>query len=65
MAAQEPDWLNRQIVEHATDAIIVADREGIIQLWNPAAGAVFGYPAAEAAGRSLDLIIPGHLRARH
>jgi PAS domain S-box-containing protein len=41
----------------------VADREGIIQLWNAAAGAVFGY--AEAAGRSLDLIIPGHLRARH
>ena len=63
MAAQEPDWLNRQIVEHAPDAIIVADREGIIQLWNAAAGAVFGY--AEAAGRSLDLIIPGHLRARH
>jgi PAS domain S-box-containing protein len=43
MAAQEPDWLNRQILEHAPDDIIVADREGIIQVWNAGAGAVFAY----------------------
>ena len=44
----------------------MADREGIIRLWNSlAAGAVFGYPAAEAAGQSLDLIIPEQFRAWH
>lgn len=65
MTAQEPGWLERQIVEHAPDAIIMADREGIIRLWNAGASAVFGHTAAEAVGHSLDLIIPERLRARH
>ena len=65
MAAQQSAWLNRQIVEHAPDAIIMADREGIIRMWNAGATAVFGYSAGEATGHSLDLIIPEQLRARH
>ncbi|MGH3152997.1 MAG: PAS domain S-box protein [Streptosporangiaceae bacterium] len=60
-----PEWLSQQIVERAPDAIIAADRDGIIRLWNAGAEAVFGYPAAEAIGQSLDLIIPERLRARH
>lgn len=55
----------RQIVEGAQDAIVVADREGLIRLWNPGAEAMFGYGAEEALGQSLDLIIPERLRARH
>ncbi len=47
------------------DAVVVADPEGRIQLWNPAAERLFGYPAAEALGQSLDLIIPERFRARH
>lgn len=47
------------------DAVIFADREGIIRSWNAGAEAVLGYTAAEAIGQSLDLIIPGHLRAAH
>jgi PAS domain-containing protein len=58
MVAQEPAWLSRQIVEHAPDAIIVADREGVIRLWNAAAGAVFGYPVAEEFSVTL-LAQPG------
>jgi adenylylsulfate kinase len=46
-------------------AVIFADREGIIRSWNVRAEAVFGYAAAEAIGQSLDLIIPEHLRAAH
>ena len=57
--------LYRRIVEHAQDAIILADSDGIIRLWNGGAEAVFGYTAAEAIGQSLDLIIPERLRARH
>jgi len=57
--------LNRAIVEQAPDAIIFADREGVIRLWNARAEAVFGYTASEAIGQSLDLIIPEHLRAAH
>ena len=59
------EWLARQIVEGSQDAIIFSDREGLIRLWNAGAETIFGYSAEEAAGRSLDLIIPEKLRARH
>lgn len=65
MTPSPHEWLCRHIVDHTQDAIIFADREGIIRLWNAGAETIFGYPAAEALGHSLDLIIPDRLRARH
>ncbi len=53
------------ILEQTADAIIYSDRQGMIERWNAAATAMFGYAAAEAIGQSLDLIIPEHLRAAH
>ena len=49
----------------ASDAIIATDRTGTINFWNPGAIRIFGFAADEAIGRSLDLIIPDNLRARH
>jgi PAS domain S-box-containing protein len=57
--------LFRLLVEQAPDAIIFADREGTIRVWNESAAALFGYAPDEAIGRSLDLIIPEHLRRAH
>jgi PAS domain S-box-containing protein len=57
--------LSRRIVDEAPDAIIYADRDGLIQLWNAGAEAMFGYESGEAIGQSLDLIIPDKLRPRH
>ena len=65
MSAYTQAWLSRQIVDKAADAIIFADAEGIIRLWNAGAEAIFGYPAAETLGQSLDLIVPEKLRQRH
>lgn len=65
MPTDPPAWMYREIVEHAQDAIIFADREGIIRLWNAGAEAIFGYLAEEAIGQSLDIIIPERLRSRH
>jgi PAS domain S-box-containing protein len=48
-----------------TDELIFADRKGVIRRWTAAAEALFGYTQAEALGKSLDLIIPEHLRAAH
>ncbi|MER3445346.1 MAG: hypothetical protein C4291_00265 [Candidatus Dadabacteria bacterium] len=59
------EWVYQQIVEKAQDAIIFADRDGIIRLWNLGAEAMFGYQAEEALGQTLDLIIPERLRERH
>jgi PAS domain S-box-containing protein len=57
--------LYRAVMEQGLEAMIFADCEGIIRLWNARAEEVFGYAANEAIGRSLDLIIPQHLRAAH
>jgi PAS domain S-box-containing protein len=65
MAEFPQAWLCRQIVGESRDAVICADREGIIRLWNTGAAEMFGYGPAEALGRPLDLIIPENLRARH
>lgn len=53
------------VVDQAPDAIIFADRQGMIQVWNDAAADLFGFPADEVFGRSLDIIIPEHLRHAH
>jgi PAS domain S-box-containing protein len=54
-----------QLVHDLADAVVVADAEGVIILWNEAATSVFGWPAADALGKSLELIIPERLRDRH
>jgi PAS domain S-box-containing protein len=55
----------KQLLDTIGDAIIFADVCGAITYWNPAAERLFGFPAGEALGNSLDLIIPGRLRQRH
>jgi PAS domain S-box-containing protein len=47
------------------DAVVIADPAGTVVLWNRAAARIFGWPASEAIGQSLDLIIPPRLRERH
>jgi PAS domain S-box-containing protein len=54
-----------KIVEATPDAVVFADREGMIRLWNAGAVRIFGYTADEAVGRSLDIIIPENLQERH
>ena len=59
------DCLSQQIVSGAQDAIIFADSEGVIHLWNSGAEALFSYSASEAVGQTLDLIVPERFRERH
>lgn len=61
----DPAWLCRQIVEHSELAILFADREGRIRLWNHGCEQIFGFTAAEVVGESLDVITPEKHRARH
>jgi len=59
------EGLYQQIIEGAQDAIVFADKEGIIRLWNSGAEAIFGYSEEEAIGETLDLIVPEKLREKH
>ena len=54
-----------RLVSAIGDAVVVADPEGAITVWNPAAERIFGFAAAEALGRTLDLITPDRHRRRH
>ena len=65
METTSADRLFRRIVEEMPEAVILADRQGVVRVWNRGAETIFGYPAAEAMGQSLDLIIPERFRARH
>jgi PAS domain S-box-containing protein len=62
---EEQSQLAEMILDQVADAVICTDRSGAIIRWNPACTALFGYPAGEALGQSVDLIIPEHLRAAH
>jgi PAS domain S-box-containing protein len=59
------DVLAGAILDMSSDAIVAADKEGTIVFWNPGAERIFGYARDAAIGRSLDIIIPERLRARH
>ncbi|GGN86583.1 signal transduction histidine kinase [Streptomyces albiflavescens] len=49
----------------APDGIVIIDGEGLIRYWNRGAERIFGFSAADVAGRSLDVIIPEKHRKRH
>lgn len=59
------DQVLADLVRRLADAVVIAGRDGRIELWNDAATRVFGWTADEAVGQSLDVIIPERLRARH
>jgi len=66
LPSEQPELLLfKAIVEQTPDAIIFADRDGVIRVWNRGAAAVFGFSAAEAIGSSLDIIIPERFRRAH
>ncbi|AGA29461.1 PAS domain S-box protein [Singulisphaera acidiphila] len=48
----------RQLTEGCLDAVVVADRQGRITLFNPAAEKIFGHSADEVLGRPITLLMP-------
>lgn len=57
--------LLQALLAQAPDALIYADRSGTIRLWNDAAERIFGHPAEDAVGKTLDTIVPERFRAAH
>ena len=57
--------ISQDMLQCMPEALIFADLEGIIRIWNPGSETVFGFTAAEAIGQTLDLIIPERLRKAH
>ena len=55
----------RAIIETAVDAIILIDRRGRVEAFNPAAERLFGYPAHEVMGRNVSMLMPEPYSAEH
>jgi PAS domain S-box-containing protein len=53
------------LVEQSPDAVVFADRDGIVRVWNAAAERIFGFSGGDAIGQDLNIIIPESLREAH
>jgi PAS domain S-box-containing protein len=64
-ALSESERRYRQLTEAAPDAIVVADQQGHILLFNPAAERTFGYEPSEVIGQPLTVLMPAEYQPRH
>jgi two-component system, LuxR family, sensor kinase FixL len=55
----------RAIIETAVDAIILIDRRGRVEAFNPAAERLFGYPSNEVLGRNVSMLMPEPYASEH
>ncbi len=55
----------RAVTENSLEAIISGDQAGLITYLNPAAERMFGWPAAEAVGRPIKILMPERYHAAH
>jgi PAS domain S-box-containing protein len=65
VSTSEQPGLFQALIEQLADAVVFADRDGLIRIWNAGAESVFGYSAHEVLGRRLDVLIPERLRSAH
>lgn len=64
-ALHRSETLQRAIFETVVDGIVVIDERGRIELFNPAAQAIFGYRPDEVLGKNVSLLMPDPHRAAH
>ncbi|MGH8092378.1 MAG: PAS domain S-box protein [Chthoniobacterales bacterium] len=64
-ALRESEERFRSVAESASDAIIIADRDGRAVSWNKGARLMFGYEVDEIRGQSLSILIPKRFRATY
>ncbi len=55
----------RQVVESTPSAMIVIDRDGLIEMVNVQTEHLFGYGRAELVGQPVEILVPRRFRAHH
>lgn len=58
---QSLEWL----LESATDAIVIIDRDGSIVMANPALEQLFGYGQGELLGQTIEALVPARFKHTH
>lgn len=57
--------LAARILAATAAAVVFADRDGVVRVWNSGAEELLGYPADDAIGRRIDLIVPPEYHELH
>lgn len=55
----------KTLIDAMVDSIVVANTQGIIEVFNPAAERLFGYTAREAKGNKVNMLMPSPHKQRH
>ena len=63
LGVSEARW--RAVIDSAVDGILVIDAHGRVEVFNPAAERLFGYPSVEVLGRNVDMLMPSPNREQH
>ena len=58
-----PEW--KALLDAAVDAIIVINHKGLVETFNSAAEAIFGFGAQEVLGKNVSLLMPEPYRSAH
>jgi two-component system sensor kinase FixL len=63
--SSESTALLQAVINTSPDAIVTIDGRAIIQSFNPAAEALFGYSQDEVLGQNVKMLMPPHFREQH
>lgn len=65
LAQRKSEERFRQVVEAAPNAMVMANKAGLIEMVNAQAERVFGYSRQEMLGQPVEILIPEHFRHIH
>ncbi|WP_218044934.1 PAS domain-containing sensor histidine kinase [Kiloniella majae] len=65
LAAETAQARTKAVIDNAVDSMILIDRKGLIQEFNPASVTLFGYQVSEVIGQNVKMLMPENYAREH